>query len=72
MGIEFAEFEDQTKATIIQIQIGSISAYSTLQDLNETLKISISQDVANKVQIKFILTAWSGPDQQNMSILLKL
>jgi subtilisin family serine protease len=74
VGIEFAEFEDQTKATIIQdeIQIGSISAYSTLQDLNETLKISISQDVANKVQIKFILTAWSGPDQQNMSNPLEI
>ena len=38
VGIEFAEFEDTSKATIIQneIQIGSISAYATLQDLEET------------------------------------
>ena len=55
MGIEFAEFEDQTKATIIQdeIQIGSISAYATLQDLEETLKITIAEGVANNVDIKF-------------------
>ena len=47
VGIEFAEFEDQTKATIIQdeIQIGSISAYASLQDLEETLKITISEGV---------------------------
>ena len=40
VGIAFAEFEDQTKATIVQdeIQIGSISAYATLQDLEESLK----------------------------------
>ena len=40
VGIEFAEFEDQTKATIIEseIQIGSISAYATLQDLEESIK----------------------------------
>ena len=58
VGIEFADFEDQTKATIIQneIQIGSISAYSTLQDLNETLKITLADDITNKVQIKFVLT----------------
>jgi len=69
VGIEFAEFEDQTKATIIQneIQIGSISAYATLQDLYETLKITISESVANNVDIKFVLTAWSGPDQEYMS-----
>ena len=69
VGIEFAEFEDQTKATIIQneIQIGSISAYATLQDLFETLKITISEGVANNVDIRFNLTAWSGPDQEYMS-----
>ena len=69
VGIEFAEFEDQSKATIVQdeIQIGSISAYASLQDLEETLKITISEGVANNVDIKFILTAWSGPDQEYMS-----
>ncbi|MDC0096983.1 S8 family serine peptidase, partial [bacterium] len=69
VGIEFAEFEDQTKATIVQdeIQIGSISAYATLQDLEETLKITISEGVANNVDIKFVLTAWSGPNQEFMS-----
>ena len=69
VGIEFAEFEDQTKATIVQneIQIGSISAYASLQDLEETLKITISEGVANNVDIKFNLTAWSGPDQEYMS-----
>ena len=69
VGIEFAEFEDQTKATIIQneIQIGSISAYATLQDLEESLKITISEGVANNVDIKFNLTVWSGPDQEYLS-----
>ena len=69
VGIEFAEFEDTTKATIVQdeIQIGSISAYASLQDLEETLKITISEGVANNVDIKFNLTVWSGPDQEYMS-----
>ena len=69
VGIEFAEFEDTSKATIIQdeIQIGSISAYATLQDLFDTLKITISEGVANNVDIRFDVTAWSGPDQEYMS-----
>jgi len=69
VGIEFAEFEDTSKATIVndEIQIGSISAYATLQDLYETLKITISEGVANNVDIKFKLTAWSGSDQEYMS-----
>ena len=69
VGIAFAEFEDTTKATIVQdeIQIGSISAYASLQDLEETLKITISEGVANNVDIKFVLTAWSGPDQEYIS-----
>jgi len=69
VGIEFAEFEDTSKATIIQdeIQIGSISAYAALQDLEESLKITIADDVANNVDIRFNLTVWSGPDQEYMS-----
>jgi subtilisin family serine protease len=69
VGIEFAEFEDTSKATIIQdeIQIGSISAYATLQDLEETLKITIAEGIANNVDIRFNLTAWSGSDQEYMS-----
>ena len=57
VGIEFAEFEDQSKATIIEseIQIGSISAYASLQDLQESLKITIADDVANNVDIGFRL-----------------
>ena len=47
--------------------IGSISAYATLQDLEETLKITISESVANNVNIKFNVTVWSGPDQEYMS-----
>ena len=38
-----------------------------LQDLFETLKITIADDVVNNVDIKFDLTAWSGPDQEFMS-----
>nr|AOE14138.1 peptidase, S8 family [uncultured bacterium] len=69
IGIEFAEFEDQSKATIIhdEIQVGSMTAYSTLQDLNETLKITIANGVSNNVDIGFELRVWSGPDQQYIS-----
>jgi len=69
VGIEFAEFEDQTKATIIEneIQIGSISAYASLQNLQESLKITIANDVVNNVDISFKLRVWSGPDQEYIS-----
>ena len=33
----------------------------------KALKIQISEGVANNVDIKFVLTAWSGPDQEYMS-----
>ncbi|MDB2587786.1 S8 family serine peptidase, partial [Flavobacteriaceae bacterium] len=74
VGIAFAPFEDQTKATIVQdeIQIGSITAYATLQDLNETLKVQIAPGVANNVDIRFMLTAWSGPNQEYMSESVEL
>ena len=69
VGIEFAEFEDQTKATIIEseIQIGSISAYASLQNLQESLKITIANDVVNNVDISFRVRVWSGPDQEYIS-----
>ena len=38
-----------------------------LQDLEETLKITISEGVANNVDIRFNVTAWSGPDQEYIS-----
>ena len=65
VGIEFAQYEDQTKATIVngEISIGSISAYATLQDLEETIKITLSDNIANDVNIGFVLTAWSGPNK---------
>ncbi|MDC1238014.1 S8 family serine peptidase [Polaribacter sp.] len=69
VGITFAEFEDTSKATIDQneIEIGSISAYASLQDINESIKITIAEGVANNVDIKFNLTVWSGPDQEYIS-----
>lgn len=69
VGITFAPLEDTTKATIVQdeIQIGSISAYASLQDLNETLKITLAPNVANNVNIQFKLSVWSGPNQDYLS-----
>lgn len=69
VGIEFAEFEDQTKATIVEseIAIGSITAYATLQDLTKSLKIKIANNLANNVNIKFNLMVWSGPDKEYLS-----
>ncbi len=69
LGIEFAEFEDQSKATIIQneIAIGSITAYATLQDLTKSLKIKIAPNVANNVNIKFVIKVWSGPNKEYLT-----
>ena len=69
IGIEFAEFEDQTKATILEseIAIGSISAYANLQDFTKSLKIEIADGVANNVNIKFNLKVWSGSDKEYLS-----
>lgn len=69
VGIEFAEFEDQSKATILEeeIAIGSITAYATLQDLTMSLKIQLADGIANNVNIKFNLMVWSGPNQDYLS-----
>jgi len=69
VGITFAEFEDTSKATIIinEIQLGSMTAYSYLQEAEETLKIKIADNVANNVDIKFTITVWSGPDNEYLS-----
>jgi len=69
VGIEFAEFEDQTKATILEseIAIGSISEYANLQDLTKSLKVKIADGVANNVNIKFNLNVWSGPDKEYLT-----
>lgn len=69
VGIAFAEFEDQTKATILknEIAIGSISEYATLQDLNQSLQIQLAPNVANNVNIKFDLMVWSGPNKEYLT-----
>jgi subtilisin family serine protease len=69
VGIEFAEFEDTSKATIIQneIQIGSMSAYSTLVDLEHSLKIILSDDLVDGVDIKFNLISYVGDDEEYSS-----
>ncbi|MDR6844562.1 S8 family serine peptidase [Flavobacterium granuli] len=69
VGIEFAEFEDQTKATILtpEIVIGSITAYAKLQDLTKSLKIKIASNVANNVNVKFNLKVWSGPNKEYLT-----
>ncbi|HEU4791944.1 MAG TPA: S8 family serine peptidase [Flavobacterium sp.] len=69
VGIEFAEFEDQTKATILEseIAIGSISAYANLQDLTKSLKIKIASNLANNTTIKFNLKVWSGPNKDYLT-----
>lgn len=69
VGIEFVEFEDTTKATILteEIAIGSITAYASLQNLEESLKIEIADNVANNVNIRFIISVWSGDNQEYLS-----
>jgi subtilisin family serine protease len=69
VGIEFAEFEDTSKATIVEseIAIGSISAYANLKHVTKSLKIKIADNVANNVDIKFKVSVWSGPDKEYLS-----
>ncbi|MEX2409832.1 MAG: S8 family peptidase, partial [Candidatus Paceibacterota bacterium] len=69
VGIEFAEFEDTTKATILtnEIAIGSLTAYATLQNLNNSLKIKIADGVIDNVNIKFNLKVWSGANFEFLS-----
>jgi len=69
VGLDFWEFEDTTKATlnVNEIQIGSISAYATLQDVNQSLELTINENLANNVQIRLAIRVWSGPDQEYIS-----
>jgi len=68
VGIEFAPFEDTSKATIDvgEIQLGSISSYATLLGIDRFV-ITIADNISNNVDIKFNLRAWSGPNQEYMS-----
>jgi hypothetical protein len=74
VGIELAEFEDTSKADIIssEVEYGSKTAYSYLQDLENTLKIVISDDISNNVDIVFIVKVWSGPNQEYLCRLMEI
>ena len=74
VGIEFAEFEDTSKATIVQdeIQIGSISAYATLQDLYETLKLQLMMELLIMWILDLILLLGPVLIRSICLILLKL
>lgn len=70
VGIEFWEFEDTSKAEILEseIAIGSISAYANLQKLDQSLKIKLADDIANNVNIQFKVSVWSGDNQDYLSL----
>ena len=69
LGIEFAEFEDQTKAELIEteIAIGSVSAYANLKITDKSLKIKLADGIANNVDIIFKLSVWSGDEKEYLS-----
>jgi subtilisin family serine protease len=69
VGIEFWEFEDTSKAEILEseIAIGSISAYANLQNLDQSLKIKLADNIANNVNIQFKVSVWSGDNQDYLS-----
>lgn len=69
VGIEFWEFEDSSKAEILEseIAIGSITAYANLQDLDQSLKIKLADNIANNVNIQFKVSVWSGDNQDYLS-----
>ena len=69
VGIEFAEFEDQTKAELVEteIAIGSITAYADLKITEKSLKIKLADGIKNDVDIKFKLSVWSGDDKEYLT-----
>ena len=69
VGIEFAEFEDTSKATILEseIAIGSISPYSKLKATNKSLKIKIADNVNHNIDIQLKVSVWSGPNKEYIS-----
>ncbi len=69
IGIEFWEFEDETKAEILtsEAQIGSISAYANLQQPDSPLQIKLANNIANNVNIQFKISVWSGENQEYLS-----
>ena len=69
VGIEFWEFEDTSKAEILEseIAIGSIAAYANLQDFDKSLKIKLADNIANNVSIQFKVSVWSGDNQEYLS-----
>lgn len=69
IGIEFWEFEDQTKAEILtsEAQIGSISAYANLKKTDSPLQIKLSDNVANDVNVQFKVSVWLGENQEHLS-----
>ena len=69
VGIEFWEFEDISKAEILEseIAIGSITAYANLQDLDQSLKIKLADNIADNVYIQFKVSVWSGDNQDNLT-----
>jgi hypothetical protein len=69
VGIEFWEFEDTSKAEFLnsEIIIGSITAYANLQDLDQSLKIKLADNIVNNVNIQFKVSVWSGDNQDYIS-----
>jgi subtilisin family serine protease len=69
VGIEFWEFEDTSKAEILdsEIAIESITAYANLQDLDQSLKIKLADNIADNVSIQFKVSVWSGDNQDYLS-----
>ena len=69
VGIAFAQYEDTSKADILvsEAQLGSASAYATLQNLDGGLQIQLGENVNNNVDIRFDVSVWSGPDSAYLS-----
>ena len=69
VGIEFWEFEDTSKAELVEteIDIGSLSAYANLKVTDKSLKIKISENIGHDVDIQFKISVWSGPNKDFIS-----
>ena len=69
VSIDFGEHEDTSKAEIIEseITIGSITAYANLQDLENSLKIKLADNIGNNIDLRFKFSVWSGPNKEHLS-----
>ena len=69
IGIEFLNPNDSSNAEILtpEISIGSIEAYSLIEDQENGFQIKLSDVIESNTSIEFKISIWSGPNKDNLA-----